>query len=61
MKHEWADGCKARSHGSEQVLIIHTARAGLFIFNLQVIFLVCIHVQFFLFACVTLLGHRTFF
>ena len=20
MKHEWADGCKARSHGSDQVL-----------------------------------------
>jgi len=35
MKHEWADGCKARSHGSDQVLITHTARAGLFIFNLQ--------------------------
>ena len=32
MKHEWADGCKARSHGSDQVLITHTARAGLFIF-----------------------------
>ena len=30
MKHEWADGCQARSHGSEQVLITHTARAGLF-------------------------------
>ena len=41
MKYEWADGCKARSHGSDQVLITHTARAGLFIFNLQVIFLVC--------------------
>ena len=35
MKHEWADGCKARSHGSDQVLITHTARAGLFIFNLH--------------------------
>ena len=59
MKHEWADGCKARSHGSDQVLITHTARAGLFnfnlhryvfyfqftctIFNLQVIFLVCMY------------------
>ena len=31
MKYEWADGCKARSHGSDQVLITHTARAGLFI------------------------------
>ena len=30
MKNEWADGCKARSHGSNQVLITHTARAGLF-------------------------------
>ena len=35
MKHEWADGCKARSHGSDQVLITHNARAGLFIFNLH--------------------------
>ena len=35
MKHEWADGCKARSHGSDQVLITHTAHAGLFIFNLH--------------------------
>ena len=44
MKHERADGCEARSHGSDQVLITHTARAGLFIlicidmfsiFNLQ--------------------------
>ena len=35
MKHEWADCCKARSHGSDQVFITHTARAGLFIFNLQ--------------------------
>ena len=35
MKNEWADGCKARSHGSDQVLITHTARAGLFIFNLH--------------------------
>ena len=35
MKNEWADGCKARSHGSEQVLITHIARAGLFIFNLH--------------------------
>ena len=35
MKHEWTDGCKARSHGSDQVFITHTARAGLFIFNLQ--------------------------
>ena len=34
MKHEWADGCKTRSHGSDQVLINHTARVGLFIFNL---------------------------
>ena len=34
MKHEWADCCKARSHDSDQV-ITHTARAGLFIFNLQ--------------------------
>ena len=34
MKHEWADG-KARSHGSDQVLITNTARAGLFIFNLH--------------------------
>ena len=23
MKHEWADGCKARSHGSDQVLMIY--------------------------------------
>ena len=36
MKHEWADGCKARLHGSDQVLITHTARAGLLIFNLHV-------------------------
>ena len=35
MKQEWADGCKARSHGSDQVLITHTVRAGLFIFNLH--------------------------
>ena len=35
MKHEWADGCKARSHGSDQVLITHTAREGLFIFHLH--------------------------
>ena len=35
MKHEWAEGCKARSHGSDQVLITNTARAGLFIFNLH--------------------------
>ena len=25
MKHEWTNGCKARSHGSDQVLITHTA------------------------------------
>ena len=63
MKHEWANGCKARSHGSDQVLITHTSHAGLFIFNLhryvfyfqfaaqflvyifnlQVIFLVCMY------------------
>ena len=35
MKYEWADGCKARLHGSDQVLVTHTARAGLFIFNLH--------------------------
>ena len=35
MKHEWANGCKARSHGSDQVLITRTVRAGLFIFNLH--------------------------
>ena len=35
MKHEWADGCKARSHGLDQVLITHAACAGLFIFNLH--------------------------
>ena len=35
MKHEWADGCKVKSHGSDQVLITHTARADLFIFNLH--------------------------
>ena len=37
MKHEWAHGCKARSHGSDQVLITksYTARAGPFIFNLH--------------------------
>ena len=35
MKHEWADGCKARSHGSDQVLITYTGRAGLFNFNLR--------------------------
>ena len=34
MKHECAEG-KARSHGSDQVLIAHTASAGLFIFNLH--------------------------
>ena len=27
MKREWADGCKARSQGLDQVLITHTARA----------------------------------
>ena len=35
VKHEWADGCKTRSHCSDQVLIAHTSRAGLFIFNLH--------------------------
>ena len=35
MKHEWSDCCKARLHFSDQVVITHTARAGLFIFNLQ--------------------------
>ena len=43
MKHEWADGCKARSHGSDQVLIILRAQDFSFlicinmfsIFNLQ--------------------------
>ena len=35
MKHEWADGCKARLHSSDQVLITHTAHAGLFVFNLH--------------------------
>ena len=35
MKREWADGCKARSKGSDQVLITHTACAGLFNFNLH--------------------------
>ena len=35
MKHEWANDCKARSRDSDQVLITHTARAGLFIFNLH--------------------------
>ena len=35
VKHEWFDCCKARSQGSDQVVITHTARAGLFIFNLQ--------------------------
>ena len=25
MKHEWVDSCKARSHGSDQDLITHTA------------------------------------
>ena len=34
MKHEWANGCKARSHYSDQVLITHTASVGL-IFNLH--------------------------
>ena len=47
MKHEWADGCKARSHGSDQVLIAHTARAGLFIlvfyFQFAAQFLVCMY------------------
>ena len=38
MKHEWADSCKARSHGSDQVLITLTARARLFIFNLHVFY-----------------------
>ena len=38
MKHEWADGCKARLHGLDKVLITHTTRAGLFIFNLQYMF-----------------------
>ena len=27
MKREWADDCKARSQGLDQVLITHTARA----------------------------------
>ena len=35
MKHEWSDCCEARLHVSDQVVITHTARAGLFIFNLQ--------------------------
>ena len=35
MKHEWAIGCKTRSHGSDQVLITHAARARLFHFNLH--------------------------
>ena len=35
MKHEWVNGCKARSHSSDQVLITHTARTGLLIFNLH--------------------------
>ena len=35
MEDEWTNGCKARSHGSDQVLITRTARAGLFIFNLH--------------------------
>ena len=35
MKHEWANGCKARTHGSDQVLITYTVRAGLFIFILH--------------------------
>ena len=47
MKHEWADGRQARSHGSNQVLITHTARAGLsiLIFNFQFAaqFLVCMY------------------
>ena len=38
MKHEWADGYKARSHGSNQDPITHTARAGLFSF------LICIDI-----------------
>ena len=38
MKHEWADSCKARSHGSDEVLITLTARARLFIFNLHVFY-----------------------
>jgi len=35
MKHEWANGSKARSHSLDQVLITHTARVGRFIFNLH--------------------------
>ena len=35
MKHKWADGRKARWHGSDQVLLTNTARAGIFIFNLH--------------------------
>ena len=54
MKHEWADGCQARSHGSDQVLITYTARAGLFIFffaSICFLFSICstifsLHVQF---------------
>ena len=49
MKYEWADGCKTRSHGSDQVLITHTARAGLFIFNLhRYVFYFQFAAQFFL-------------
>ena len=46
MKHEWADGCKARSHGSDQVLITHTARAGLSFFNLHRYVLTVFYFQF---------------
>ena len=35
MKREWSDCCKARLNVSDQVVITHTVRAGLFIFNLQ--------------------------
>ena len=35
VKREWFDCCKAWSQGWDQVVITHTARAGLFIFNLQ--------------------------
>ena len=35
LKHEWAHGYKARSRGSDQVLLTDTALAGLFIFNLH--------------------------
>ena len=52
MKHEWADGCQARSHGSDQVLITHMRAQDfsffylhryVFYFQFAAQFLVCMY------------------